>query len=361
MRRLLLTTLLLSTCALTAFADTKTRNVAIYIYDGAEILDFTGPAEVLAAASHHVSHEAPPLNLFTVGKTKAPITSQGFLKLTPDYSIADAPRVDVLVIGGGGIPLDDVELMEWFRKSAESAEVTLTVCTGAFPIAKLGFLDGAAITTWYDAIPRLQKIAPNAKVTDGRRYIDNGKFITTAGVSAGIDGALHLVARLFGRRVADETARYMEYHWSPESYLARNYQYLNPSTDDRGRALQLGEMHGEAKRWAEAAAVYTELTRANAADAEAWYLLGEVQSETKDYRKAIAAYEKASTSETYRRWALAQTARAYALLNDRAAAIAALDKAVEAGYRNRDGLVSDPAFAAYRDDAQVQKIVARIK
>lgn len=244
-----LATALALTLAMTATAETKTRNVAIFLYEGVEVLDFTGPAEVLEASSHFVSHDNPPLKLFTVARTKEPVISQRFLKVVPDYTIENAPRIDVLVIPGGntGPTLADAAAMEWIKKTVDSAEVTLTVCTGAMPLGKLGYFDGLEVTTWYGAIERLRTIAPKAHVKDGRRFVDNGKIITTAGVSAGIDGALHLVARIFGRRIADQTAQYMEYHWTPEPYLARTYPYLNPSTDDAGRAAQTAEIAAQGK------------------------------------------------------------------------------------------------------------------
>ena len=200
-----------------AMAEANVRNVAIFIQNGTEILDFTGPAEVLAAAGNIAGQGERPLNIFLVAPTKETITSQGFIKVTPDYGIADAPKIDVLVIpGGNGFAMAEGEVFEWLKKTIPQTEITLTVCTGAVPLAKSGLVDGLEITTWYGAIAGLQKEAPKVTVKDGRRFVDNGKYITTAGVSAGIDGSLHLVARLFGRYVADQAARYMEYHWTPE-------------------------------------------------------------------------------------------------------------------------------------------------
>lgn len=86
-------------------------------------------------------------------------------------------------------------------------------------------------------------------VKNGRRFVDNGRIVTTAGISAGIDGSLHVVARLLGRRIADQVATYMEYHWSPDAFLATGYAYLNPSTDARGRLVQTAEMQYEEKSY----------------------------------------------------------------------------------------------------------------
>jgi transcriptional regulator GlxA family with amidase domain len=225
-------------------ADTpgaRTRNVAIVLYEGVEILDFAGPSEVFAAAAGHAGlGDRPGFRVYTMAATKAPVTSQGFVRITPEFSIDDAPKPDVIVIPGG----DSAQLtgnprfMEWAGKAMQEAEVTLTVCTGAFVAAKAGRLDGKTATTFYNAIDGLRRAAPNTTVQDGRRFVDSGDIVTTAGVSAGIDGALHVVARLVGRSAADKTARYMEYHWSPEPYLARGYSYLNPGLDAAGRAAQ---------------------------------------------------------------------------------------------------------------------------
>src|SRR5436305_11754024 len=103
-------------------------------------------------------------------------------------------------------------------------------------------LDGHDVTTFHGAIEPLRKNYPNARVQDGRRFVDNGHIVTTAGISAGIDGSLNVVARLLGRRVADEVATYMEYHWTPEAYLATKYAYLNPSTNEAGRQIQNGDV-----------------------------------------------------------------------------------------------------------------------
>jgi transcriptional regulator GlxA family with amidase domain len=222
-----------------------TRNVAIVLYEGVELLDFAGPGEVFkAAASFAAYKDQPAFNLYTVAATSKPITSQGFVKITPSYSIEDAPRPDIIVIPGGNSRTltEDAKFMAWAGKATREADITLTVCTGAFVAGKAGLLDGAIATTWFGATDRLRQAFPKTTVQPGRRFVDNGSVITTAGVSAGIDGALHTVARLLGRAVADQTARYMEYHWTPEPYLSIDYSLLNPSLDDAGRAAQQAEL-----------------------------------------------------------------------------------------------------------------------
>jgi transcriptional regulator GlxA family with amidase domain len=213
----------------------QTRNVAIVLYDHVELLDFAGPGEVFAAAAWAgAAGDVPAFHVYTVGKTKAPLTSQGFVKITPEYSIEDAPKPDLVVFPGGGVGsiTEDPALMAWAKKTVDSAEIAMSVCNGAFVLGALGALDGKTVTTHFGAIAHLRALAPKASVQEGRRFVDNGHIVTTAGVSAGIDGALHVVARLLGRTVADKTARYMEYRWSPEPYLTETY-----STDTGGAAV----------------------------------------------------------------------------------------------------------------------------
>ncbi|MGD2111728.1 MAG: DJ-1/PfpI family protein [Phycisphaerae bacterium] len=196
-----------------------TRNVAIVVWDGVELLDFAGPGEVFQAAGIIGAEGDKRLfNVYTVAKTRRPIVSQLFLTVVPQYTIKDCPVADIIVLPGGGTRSvkNDPEMIDWIKQSADSTEVFMSVCTGALLLAKAGLLDGLEATTWHGAIDLLKKEAPKAKVREKRRFVDNGKIVTTAGVSAGIDGALHLVDRLHGRALAKKTAKYMEYRWKPE-------------------------------------------------------------------------------------------------------------------------------------------------
>ncbi|HKE20580.1 MAG TPA: DJ-1/PfpI family protein [Kofleriaceae bacterium] len=330
----------------------KPANVAILIYEGTEILDFAGPAEVLQAAGSFAGdgiHSA--LNVYTVARTHDPILAQGFIKVVPQYSVADAPRPDVIVIPGGqsSSVSEDEATMKWLRGAVAGAGVTtLTVCTGAFPLAQEGLLDGKEITTFYGAIQSLQKVAPKTRVKDGRRFIDNGKYITTAGVSAGIDGSLHLVARMLGRRVADQTARYMEYHWTPEPYLAVKYEYWNPSADARGRALQQANMAADEKRWDEAVAGLRRLVAQRPHDDVAWLHLGYTLGEKGDHVAAIAAFQKVAASGPQRAEVAFYIAREYAARRDEKNAVRYLTRAIAAGF-SREHALHDPLLEKLRD------------
>jgi transcriptional regulator GlxA family with amidase domain len=196
---------------------TETRNVAILIWDRVELLDFAGPGEVFAAAGGD-----GVFNVYTVGPTRASIVSQGFVTVTPEYGFGDSPKPDIIVVPGGGTSSirDNPEMMAWFKDVAQGAEVVMSVCTGAFVLLDAGLLDGREATTWHGRIEDLREAAPKTVVHADTRFVDNGVVITTAGISAGIDGALHVVSRLLGEAEARSTARYMEYDkWVPEDGL----------------------------------------------------------------------------------------------------------------------------------------------
>ena len=193
------------------------RNVAIVVYDGVEILDFAGPMEVFTAAGDGA------FRVFTVAPTHAPVLSQGVLGIRPDFSVEDSPTPDLLVLPGGnsrGFTRSEAG-MAWARKVTARNELSMSVCTGAFILANLGLLDGQRATTHWGAVPRLRSAFPRVQVETGVRFVDTGRIVTTAGVSAGIDGALHVVQRLLGDDVAWETARYMQYDsWEPKESAA---------------------------------------------------------------------------------------------------------------------------------------------
>lgn len=363
MKRMMLIALLLVAAALPLSAAGYTKNVAIMLYNGVEVLDFAGPAEVFSAsAGTGANGRERAFNVYTVSKTKAPIVSQGFIDITPDYSIEDAPKPDILVLPGGGAEsvISDPEWMAWVKTAAENADHVLTVCTGAFIAGKLGMLDGLDVTTWYNAIPGLTAEFPKARVQPGRRFIDNGKIITTAGVSAGIDGALHLVAKTNGRYVADRTAEYMEYAWAPQSYTSSTYAQLNPRLDAHGKSLQEATIAVRGNDRDGAIAIYRDLIAKNRADAEAWLQLGRLQLTTKSYPDAISSFSEAAKGDAQRSVALYNLACAYALSGDRDKALDAVGRAVAAGFRSKGLLQGDPDLASIREDGRFKELIAKM-
>ncbi len=187
------------------------KKVAILVFDGMELLDFAGPGEVFATAGQGRAFE-----VFTVAATSAPIKSQGFVSIEPRYTFADCPKPDILVVPGGAtrIPQADPASIDWIRKASAEAEITLSVCTGALILAKAGLLDGLEATTHHQSLDALKAAAPKATVREDQRFVDNGKVVTSAGVSSGIDASLHVVGRLLGPKGASEAAATMEYPWN---------------------------------------------------------------------------------------------------------------------------------------------------
>jgi transcriptional regulator GlxA family with amidase domain len=191
----------------------KPVTICFYLQDNVEVLDFAGPMEVFITAG---------FNVFTVSKTYKPIRSKTVLFITPDYTIQDAPKSDILVVFGGPTQptTDDPEVMAWIKAQTNNDQYIMSVCTGAFILGKAGVLDGLTATTFHTAIDDLAKAYPKTKVLANTRFVDNGKVITTAGISAGIDGALHLVEKLRGRAFAEGVATSIEYDkWIPEQGL----------------------------------------------------------------------------------------------------------------------------------------------
>jgi transcriptional regulator GlxA family with amidase domain len=189
------------------------KTICFYLQDGVELLDFAGPMEVFSYAGFKV---------FTVSLRKEPITSQGILKIVPDYSIDDAPPADIMAFFGGNFdaPSHDPVLLAWIKSRQASTSYFFSVCTGSFILGNAGVLDGLSATTHFSAIEQLQKEVPQTHVLSNVRVIDNGRVIVTSGVSAGIDGALHLISRFRGEDVAKKVAAWIEYDkWNPKEGL----------------------------------------------------------------------------------------------------------------------------------------------
>ena len=190
------------------------KKVAMLVFNGVEIIDYTGPWEVFGAAGFDV---------YSVAESKDPVTTAMGMKVLPSYTFADAPVPDVLLVPGGGVQgaLKSVPTLKWVAEVSAHAGRTISVCNGAFILAKAGLLDGLTATTTCHLIDNLRSNFPKVNVVNDQRYVDNGKIITTAGLSAGIDGALHVVAELLGTGEAERTALSLEYDWKPEGTYAR--------------------------------------------------------------------------------------------------------------------------------------------
>ena len=192
---------------------------AIVIFDEVEVLDFAGPFEVFSVTGRRRNLE--PFEVFTVAERLAPVAARNGLSVNPRYSFANCPPPEILVVPGGFGTRREMKnpmMLEWISRVAPACELVLSVCTGALVLGAAGLLDQRNATTHFMAFDELRAVAPHASVHEGHRIVDNGNLILSAGVSAGIDMSLHVVARLLGADVARETARYMEYEgkWERE-------------------------------------------------------------------------------------------------------------------------------------------------
>ena len=339
-----------------------TRNVAIVIYENVQPLDWTGPYEVYNDAGRFAAvGGANAFNVYTVSKTAEPLNGQG-LRLVPNYSIENAPRPDIVVFPGGPaekIHADPV-FFAWAEKVSKEAEIAQSVCTGAFVLAKAGLLDGLEVTTFHGAIDSLQRQYPKTAVKRGRRFVDNGRIVTTAGISAGIDGSLHVVARLLGRRIADQVAKYMEYSWSPEASLAGTYSYFNPSADDRGRREQMARMQLDEKRYAEAEASYRALMADEPGRQDLWSGLGYALRGLKQHAAAADALLRSVSGAHagHAAWVTYDAAVQLALAGRKDDAIAALGQAYALGYPDKGAVATDADLASLRSDPRVKQLAA---
>ena len=189
-------------------------NIAIFIYDDAEVLDFSGPFEVFSTASR-LSNQAPLFNVFLLAEKKSPVTARAGYSVNPHFDFDDHPEIDVLIVAGGvhDRELEKESVLNWVSKIENHAQIVASVCTGAFILAAAGLLSGLSVTTHWEDISDLQDSYPDLTVMPSQRWVDEGKFITSGGISAGIDMSLHLVSRLADLELAEKTARQMEFDW----------------------------------------------------------------------------------------------------------------------------------------------------
>jgi transcriptional regulator GlxA family with amidase domain len=197
---------------LTAPTD-GTINVAILLSEGATIIDFCGPWEVFqdvaVGGSHTSANHRMPFRLYTVGERQEPIRASGGMRIVPEYTLDAAPKPQVVVIPAQAGRSEAIR--NWIVKTHATADVTLSVCTGAFLLASTGLLKGKAATTHHDFYDRFTSQFPDVELRRGLRFVEHGKLMTAGGLSSGIDAALRVVERYFGRETAQQTATYMEY------------------------------------------------------------------------------------------------------------------------------------------------------
>jgi transcriptional regulator GlxA family with amidase domain len=206
----------------TGSESNRRRLVGILIYDDVEVLDFAGPFEVFCTAEYEGQPEGSPrlFEVVTIAEEKRPVRCFGGLRVDPDHTVDDHPPLDILVIPGGpGSRLHEVHnrpLLAWIAERNQHTEITMSVCNGALLLAESGILDGLQATTHRDWIDWMAGRYPAVAMLNNVRLVDTGHVVTSAGISAGIDLALHLVERLHGAHTAAWTARGMEHLWSEQ-------------------------------------------------------------------------------------------------------------------------------------------------
>ena len=191
---------------------------AILLFDEVEVLDFAGPFEVFSVTGRRRKLE--PFDVYTVAERAGPVMARNGLSVNPRHAFATCPPPDILVVPGGYGTRREMKnpvVLEWVTRMAPGCDLILSVCTGALVLGAAGLLDDLEATTHFMAFDELAAVAPGAAIRRDARVVDNGQVIMSAGVSAGIDMALYVVARLLGPDVARETAQYMEYDGNWES------------------------------------------------------------------------------------------------------------------------------------------------
>lgn len=190
------------------------KTVALLLFPDVEVLDFAGPFEVFSVAAQSV--DPAPFRVVTVSTSRTWLSAVGGLKVVPDHDLESCPQADIVLVPGGNgsrKAMRDDKIMAWLARQAEGAEIVASICTGALLLGKLGLLDGLRATTHWSAIEELRAVSDKIDIQPQARFIDNGKYLTSGGITAGIDMSLYLVKRLGGQTLVDLVIREMEYDW----------------------------------------------------------------------------------------------------------------------------------------------------
>lgn len=195
------------------------KTVGIYLFDDVELLDFAGPYEVFTTCSRVAGRFglAAPFRTLAIGPSTTAVTARAGLPILPTHAIGDHPELDVLIIPGGVIDaqLRERRVIDWIARTARVTPLTASVCTGALLLAEAGLLDGRPATTHWEDLGQLRANYPKVIVREEGRWVDDDDIVTSAGIAAGIDMSLHIVARLCCLELAARTARQMDYPWRP--------------------------------------------------------------------------------------------------------------------------------------------------
>ena len=201
-------------------------SIAILIFDDVEVMDFAGPMEVFNVAAELQANPKPPFRVFTVAETNAPVKAKGNLVVHPNFSIYNMPQdyVELLIVPGGSgtrkIIAEKPHLIDWLSGQSQKVSRIASVCTGSHLLTEAGLLDSCdKVTTHHTCVDELEAMLsarPNnsVRIVQNKRFVDQGRILTSAGIAAGIDMSLYLVYKLFGKEEARATAKEMEYDWN---------------------------------------------------------------------------------------------------------------------------------------------------
>ena len=202
------------------------KRVGIVLFDDVEVLDFCGPFEVFSATrlnDEHRREEPSPFEVVLVAESPSPIATAGGMTVLPHRTFENCPYLDIVIVPGGWGTRKELKnpiMLDWLRARATEVELLTAVCTGSMLLGFAGLLDGLRATTHWRSLDWMRDSFPAVTVEYGKHFVEDGRVFTSAGISAGIDMSLRVVARCFGEATARATARHMEYPY-PETDVRR--------------------------------------------------------------------------------------------------------------------------------------------
>jgi transcriptional regulator GlxA family with amidase domain len=204
----------------------KRYQAGILIFPDVEVLDFAGPFEVFSVTrlnEERRREELSPFDVKLIAENLQPVVASGGLRVLADYDLNNCPALDILVVPGGWgtrTQIENKQLIDWIAKLGKEVETLTSVCTGSMLLGRARLLDGLRATTHWRALDWMRDSFPEVTVESELHVVEHGRVLTSAGISAGIDMALRVVARYCGETVARATARHMEYPF-PDSNARR--------------------------------------------------------------------------------------------------------------------------------------------